>query len=127
MNNRNGPIVLTIAILSIVCFTQFCAIIWVVMKGQSFSLPDLSYSDFLTVIFTAVTLILSMLAVMIGVLAFIGWQGFHSNVHRLTQSLIRDGFDEGGEFREVLKEEVESIATSGISPIYGDEEQEEND
>lgn len=152
MKKPNASVTTTIAVLSVLCFAQFCAIVWVALKGQSFSMPDLAYQDFLTVIFTGVTIILSMLAVMIGVLAFIGWQGFHSNVERLTQTLIRDGFkqngdfrkimrkelrkelgiqikegfDEGGELRQVLKEEVDSIATSGIRSIYEDEEQEEN-
>lgn len=126
MNKKNRSLSIIIGLLAIVCFLQFCAIIWIGFKGQSFETPDLSYQDFLTAIFTAVTLILSMLAIMLGIMAFVGWQGFQSNVQRITSEHIRDGFDEEGEYREVLKEVVLAIATSGIAPIYDDEEQDEN-
>ena len=126
MKTQNNSATIYIVVLCILCFLQFCAILWFGFRGQSFNLPNLSYADFLTVIFTAVTLILSMLAIMLGLLAFVGWQGFQSNVHRLTTKIIQDGFQESGEFREVLKEEVDAIATSGISPI-SDLEQIENE
>lgn len=121
--NGNGAQSATIIFLGVLCFIQFCFIIAYVAGDGGYSLPNLDYSDFLTVLFTAITLILSMLAVIVGVMAFIGWQGFHSNVQRLTHKFIREGFDEGGELREILREEVDAIATSGIESIYVDEEQ----
>jgi len=123
LQQKNGTNTLVIVILAIVCFAQFCAIMWFGLRGQTFGLSALTYQDFLTAIFTAVTLILSMLAIMLGIMAFVGWQGFQSNVQRLTHKFIREGFDQGGEFREILKDEVDAIATSGISTIYDEEEQ----
>lgn len=116
-------------VLLIVCCGQFLFIMGLVLSGQNFSVPDLSYTDFLTAIFTAVTLILSMLAIMIGVIAFLGWQGFQANVERISRQLIQDGFKKEGDLREALKEEVEAVATFGIASISLDdeEEQEENE
>lgn len=52
---------------------------------------DMSYADWVAVLLTGVGLIISVLAVFLGILAFVGWQTFDRRVAQRVEEVLSDG------------------------------------
>lgn len=113
--NNNGLMVVLIV-------TQFMVILF--LGAHSFRLRvqplDVSYADWIAVILTGVGLIISVLAVFLGVLAFIGWQTFDNRVTQRVNEVLSDGellvdclekeWGINGRLRKPLQDAVERVS-----------------
>jgi hypothetical protein len=74
----------------------------------------MDYENFISVILTALGVILAALALGLGALAVVGWQTFESNVQRRVGEVIgevlQSGFQKNGELRPFLEQAVDKVS-----------------
>lgn len=79
--------------LMLLVVAQFLVIL--ILGAHEFHLTvvplGMSYSDWVAVLLTGVGLIISVLAVFLGVLAFVGWQTFDRRVAQRVEEVLSDG------------------------------------
>ena len=85
----------------------------------------ISYADFVSIMLTAVSLLITVLAVFLAVVGFVGWTSIEQKTHLKTEEYLKDGFKDGGALDEMLLRRVtealraktEEIMFEGVSPI----------
>lgn len=78
-----------VATYLIVCIAQFNGPSY--NLGQSaFPVINLSYSDFVTIMFTGATLVLAGVAIVIGIVAAISWRGMKDEARRSIRKEVRE-------------------------------------
>lgn len=90
----------------------------------------LSYADFISIMLTAISLLMTVLAIFLGVFGFIGWSSIEQKAHTKTEQFLNSGFQDGGRLHEMLFERVEEalrlkteeIMFEGIASIEDDDE-----
>ncbi|MDH7975668.1 hypothetical protein QH494_26075 [Sphingomonas sp. AR_OL41] len=90
----------------------------------------LSYADFISIMLTAISLLMTVLAIFLGVFGFIGWNSIEQKAHTKTEQFLISGFKDGGRLHKMLFERVEDalrlkteeIMFEGISSIEEDDE-----
>lgn len=90
------------------------------------SVAQIDYPTFISIMLTAVSVILAGLGFVIAILAFIGWNSIGERVSTLATQFLRDAFNDGGPLHKMVKEEVKDIMYRDISPVdtdYNDEEE----
>ena len=68
----------------------------------------LSYADFVSVMLTAVSLLMTVLAIFLAVAGFVGWTTIEQKVHAKTEDFLADGFARGGRLDRMVYERVTS-------------------
>ena len=89
----------------------------------------LSYADFVSVMLTAVSLLMTVLAIFLAVIGFLGWTSIEQKAHSKADQFLEDGFKDGGRLHKMLFERVEEalrlkteeIMFEGIAPIEKDD------
>ena len=89
----------------------------------------LSYADFISIMLTAISLLMTVLAIFLGVFGFIGWNSIEQKARSKTEQFLDSEFKEGGRLNkmlfirvvEALREKTEEIMFEGIEPIKSDE------
>ncbi|QKR99204.1 hypothetical protein F9288_05715 [Sphingomonas sp. CL5.1] len=76
----------------------------------------LSYADFISIMLTAVSLLMTVLAIFLAVLGFVGWTTIEQKVHNLTDDFLKRGFEKGGPLHQILTE-MNNRMYSGIQGI----------
>lgn len=71
---------------------------------------DISYSDLVVIILTAVTVILAALGAVIAVLAFIGWRNIGRTVNEVSRKVIGEALKPEGKIINSVNAEVERVA-----------------
>lgn len=91
---------------------------------------NISYSDFIIILLTSVTVVVSILAIIIALLTFIGWRNIGRTVEDAAKRLITDSVQEGGSLHGAVVHEVHKIMYKDIRPIdteYKEDNEEERD
>jgi len=66
----------------------------------------LSYADFISIMLTAVSLLMTVLAIFLGVFGFIGWNAIEQKVHSKTEDFLERGFKRGGRLDRIVNRRV---------------------
>jgi hypothetical protein len=97
---------------------------------------QLEYSDFISLMLTAVSIILAALGFVVALLAFIGWNSIGERVTTLStklfhdslsdegdlRSIVQSSLQEGGELYSLVQEEAKDIIYRAIEPVRADAE-----
>jgi hypothetical protein len=78
---------------------------------------SLSYADFVSIMLTAVSLLITVLAVFLAVFGFIGWNAIENRVHEKTKNFLDEEFKEGKSLYNMLETRATEIIYQGIAPI----------
>ena len=97
----------------------------------------LSYADFVAIMLTAVSLLITVLAVFLAVAGFVGWTTIEQKVHAKTEDFLANGFAKGGRLdgmvydrvTDAIRSRTEELMFEGvdrvdIDPADGDEGEE---
>ncbi|GAA4745711.1 hypothetical protein GCM10023264_08990 [Sphingomonas daechungensis] len=87
---------------------------------------SLSYADFISIMLTAVSLLMTVLAIFLAVFGVIGWNAIQGRVHQRTEEFLNEGFKEGRPLYQMLETRATEIIYEGIIPVVGAEDDEEN-
>lgn len=89
------------------------------------SAVQIDYQTFISIMLTAVTVVLAGLGFVVAVLAFVGWNSIGDRVSSLATSFLRDAFDDGGSLHNMVKDEVKEIMYGEIEPVDLDFDEDE--
>lgn len=85
----------------------------------------LSYADFVSIMLTAISLLMTVLAIFLAVIGFVGWTTIEQKVQGKTVDFLANGFEKGGRLDRVVVEMIErktaEIMFSGIQPLSEDD------
>lgn len=85
----------------------------------------LSYADFVSIMLTAVSLLMTVLAIFLAVLGFLGWTTIEQKVHGKTEEFLADGFEKGGRLERMVLDVIETnsleIMFRGVQPVGEDD------
>lgn len=85
----------------------------------------LSYADFVSVMLTAVSLLMTVLAIFLAVVGFVGWTTIEQKVHDKTEDFLVKGFEKGGRLDRVVEDNIErkteEIMFRGVQPVGEDD------
>ena len=85
----------------------------------------LSYADFVSVMLTAVSLLMTVLAIFLAVVGFLGWTTIEQKVHGKTEDFLAKGFEKGGRLDrvvvEMIERKTEEIMFRGVQPVSEDD------
>lgn len=95
----------------------------------------LSYADFISIMLTAVSLLMTVLAIFLGVFGFIGWNAIEQKVHTKTEDFLEQGFKRGGRLDRIVnrrvKDAVERVSADtmfdGVQEVDADSTVEDDD
>jgi len=77
----------------------------------------ISYSEFISIMLTAISTLMAVLAIFLAVFGFIGWATISDRVHEKTKDFLNDGFKEGGVLHKMLTEKATNIMYQGVGSI----------
>lgn len=85
----------------------------------------LSYADFVSIMLTAVSLLITVLAVFLAIAGVIGWNSIEQKVHTKTEDFLAKGFEKGGQLdrmvyqrvRDVVERKSEEYMFDGVQEI----------
>lgn len=107
--------------LGVVLGIGACALIWnfspVQISRNSPTTISLSYVDLVSILMTAVSIILAGLGFVIAILGIIGWNSIGAKVSESAKEFLKDSVKEGGELHRLVKEEAKEIIYAGIQPV----------
>lgn len=89
---------------------------------------QIDYQTFISIMLTAVTVVLAGLGFVVAVLAFIGWNSIGDRVSALATTFLKNALDDGGSLHNMVKDEVKEIMYGEIQPVdfeFEDDEQSE--
>lgn len=85
----------------------------------------LSYADFVSVMLTAVSLLMTVLAIFLAVVGFLGWTTIEQKVHGKTEDFLAKGFEKGERLDrvvvEMIERKTEEIMFRGVEPVGEDD------
>jgi hypothetical protein len=81
----------------------------------------LSYADFVSIMLTAVSLLITVLAIFLAVAGFVGWTTIEQKVHGKTEDFLAEGFEKNGRLErivvEIIERKAEEIMFSGVEAV----------
>ena len=94
-------------------------------------IPDnnisITYIDFISILLSSVTAVVSILGILIAILAFIGWQTIGRKVEQTSERLMSEAVGDGGSLHNTVKKEVNRIMYREINPIDTEFEEQKDD
>lgn len=90
----------------------------------------ISYADFVSILLTAVSLLMTILAIFLAVIAFVGWNAITGRVAERTEQFLSEGFKEGNALHTLLRTRATEIMYEGVltlEPAEDDSGPETND
>ncbi len=124
----SGAVALGVVIGGAVLYGFYAAAPIEFVNTPSGSVAQIDYPTFISIMLTAVTVVLAGLGFVVAILAFIGWNSIGERVSTLATSFLKKALDDGGSLHNMVKDEVKDIMYSEIEPVdfdYGDDEQTE--
>lgn len=111
-SDRNG---LVLFLCGILCGAMLFAGLFVSIKVDHSSLKGINveYSDFITLMLTAVTVVLAVLAIIFGALAFWGYSNLRSIIQKSTHKYLDKAFSDGL-FDKKIDKSVEKIVREKV-------------
>ncbi len=82
----------------------------------------LSYADFVSIMLTAISLLMTVLAIFLGVFGVIGWNAIQGRVHQRTEEFLTEGFKEGHPLYSMLESRATKIIYKGIALLPAEDE-----
>ncbi len=70
---------------------------------------DVSYMDMVSVLLTAVTIVVGALGLLIAVLAFVGWNAIRTIADASARKVVTESIEDGGKLHEVVRKETRAI------------------
>lgn len=80
----------------------------------------ISYADFVSVMLTAISLIMALLAFFIAILAYIGWNSISGKVASEVKAFLAEGFREGQPLHQMFLEQKDRAMFEGVMRIDTD-------
>lgn len=84
-----------------------------------------SYADFISIMLTAVSVLMTVLAIFLAVAGFVGWTTIEQKVHSKTEDFLAKGFEKGGRLDrivvEMIERKTEQIMFRGVQPVEEEE------
>jgi len=80
----------------------------------------LSYADFVSILLTAISLLMTLLGFFIAILAFIGWNGISGKVASDVSKFLADGFEDGAPLHRMLVDQTNRAMYSGVQVVDDD-------
>lgn len=77
----------------------------------------ISYADFVSIMLTAISLLMTLLAFFIAFLGVVGWNAISKGVVTRVEAFLEHGFKEGNPLQAMLRERVEAAMFAGIDEI----------
>ena len=77
----------------------------------------ISYADFISILLTAISLIMTLLAFFIAILAYIGWSSISGKVASEVKAFLAEGFEDGQPLHRMLVEQKDKAMFEGITEI----------
>ena len=94
---------------------------------------NLSYTDFLSLMLTAISVLMTLLAFFIAILAVIGWTSIESRVEKKTEDFLRTALAKGGSLEQKLVAEASEVMVKkaqsmyqGVEPIKDEDEDDDS-
>jgi hypothetical protein len=78
---------------------------------------EISYADFISIMLTAVSLLVTVLAFVLAALAYIGWNSISAKVSDEVRANFERGFEPGGKLHKMFAEEKNKIPYKGTEQI----------
>ncbi|WP_152485837.1 hypothetical protein [Euryhalocaulis caribicus] len=96
-----------------------------ISKTYISSSPNISYTDFISLMLTAISVLMTILAIFLGALGIIGWNAISSKVRSKTDEFLSDGFEEGNHLHDILRRRATEIMYEGVAPLRPENGEEE--
>lgn len=77
----------------------------------------LSYADFISVMLTAISLLMALLAFFIAILAYIGWNSISGKVASDVRKFLADGFEDGQPLHKMLVDQTSRAMYEGVYQV----------
>lgn len=87
----------------------------------------ISYADFIAILLSAVSVLLTLLGLILAILAFIGWKSITGTVENRTEQFLDDGFQEGNPLRDLVIARTREIMFAGILDLDAENEADDTD
>ena len=85
----------------------------------------ISYADFVSIMLTAISLLMTVLAIFLAVLGFLGWTTIEQKVHDKTADFLVEGFKKGGRLDRVvvdmIERKTEEFMFQGVEQVGDDD------
>ncbi|MCW2336665.1 hypothetical protein M2337_000898 [Sphingobium sp. B2D3A] len=118
-----GP-VLKVAGVVVACLASGLVGGWLTRLGGGHNYT-LEYADFVSIMLTAISLLMTVLAIFLAVVGFLGWTTIEQKVHGKTEDFLAKGFEKGGRLDRVvvdmIERKTEEIMFRGIQPVGEDD------
>lgn len=118
-----GP-ALKVAGVVVLCLASSLAGGWLTRLGGVHNYT-LEYADFVSIMLTAISLLMTVLAIFLAVVGFLGWTTIEQKVHGKTEDFLAKGFEKGGRLDRVvvdmIERKTEEIMFRGIQPVGEDD------
>lgn len=82
----------------------------------------ISYVDFISIVLTALAVLITTLGVFIGVLAVVGWRSIEDKLQEHSYRFIANQLQEGGPLLAMIQRTVQDVVYAGISPVDEEEQ-----
>lgn len=86
---------------------------------------SISYTDFISILLSAIALLITLLALFLGILGVIGWTAISDRVADRTEAFLEDGFRDGHDLHKLLEDKVKEVMYEGVSQVDGNAEDED--
>jgi len=87
----------------------------------------LSYADFVSILLSAVSVLVTLLGVILAVLAFVGWRSITGTVENRTKAFLDEGFRDGNALHDLVMKRTREIMYRGITNIDAENEADDTD
>ncbi|MBO6764060.1 hypothetical protein [Maricaulis sp.] len=84
---------------------------------------SINYTDFISILLSAISLLMTLLAFFLAVLGFIGWNALSEKVSSKTEEFLENGFKTGEDLHKLLESKVKEVMYQGVSQVDGDAEE----
>ena len=109
--------------LAVVGVSALCLISGViggaVTRNFGTSSYTVSYADFISILLSAISVLMTLLAMFFAVFGLIGWSAITNRVKSRTEDFLEDGFKEGNTLYVMLRARATEIMYEGIDPVDG--------
>lgn len=87
----------------------------------------MSYADFISVMLTAISLLMALLAFFIAILAFIGWNSISGKVASEVSRFLADGFKDGETLHRMVVDQANRAMYEGVYTVDTDLNEEDTE
>ena len=95
----------------------------VISRGISVKLvADMGYTDLVSIMLAAASLIITVLALILAIAGVLGWQSISKGVQNRTTDFLQDGLQDGGTLAKLVEKHVTDFMYKGATIDPNDDE-----